>query len=120
MYARGLVVRRNSSFAVLSPMPPVPPTNTVTRPVKYLPCALDLRMVSMLTISRFAPNSSFELMSDGEGMLEERPEASTPGRASVISVAENSHRLRRITRTVFVSRREATCPWRSGAWECLI
>lgn len=55
MYARGRVVRRNSSFAVLSPMPPVPPTKTTTNSPRALPWALDSRMVSMRTISRFAP-----------------------------------------------------------------
>lgn len=55
IYARGAVVRMNSSFAVLSPMPPVPPTNTQTRPLSCLPLALDSRMVLISTISILAP-----------------------------------------------------------------
>lgn len=41
----------NNSLAVLSPMPPVPPTKTATSPSSCLPLALVSRIVLMSTIS---------------------------------------------------------------------
>ena len=64
MYARGDVDRMNSSLAVLSPIPPVPPTNTQTKPLSRLPLALDSRTVLILTISMLAPYSSDSTLGD--------------------------------------------------------
>jgi len=55
MYAFGLTVRKKNSFNVLSPIPPVPPTNTATSPFNCPAWMFASRTSAMRTISMLAP-----------------------------------------------------------------
>jgi hypothetical protein len=67
------MVRLNSSLAVDSPMPPVPPTKIPIKSLIRWPCALEARTLSLETIWRGAPLEKKSTASTGGLSLRRSP-----------------------------------------------